>query len=71
MRGVDCPGDPTTLNLRLMSVPAPLNASNWKPPTIKWPELVAFDVTEAALLRVPVLSIAGDAGVTTAGSNDT
>ena len=62
------PAAPTTLNFRFISVPAPAKFAAWKAEMIKWPGLAAFGVTDIELLNVPVISKAGFAGCTTAGS---
>ena len=49
-------------------MPDPDNADPVKAPTIKWPELLEFVVTDIELLSVPTESNTGDAGVTTVGS---
>jgi len=66
---LDCPAVPTTLNFRFSKVPDPVNDPAWKAEMIKCPGLLVFAVIDIALLTVPVASKAGDAGVTTAGSN--
>lgn len=60
---------PITLNLRFMSVPDPDKADPVKAPIIRWPELLEFAVIDIELLTVPDESNAGEAGVTTVGSN--
>jgi hypothetical protein len=71
---VICPGLPTTLKFRMISVPEPDNAPAWKPETVKCPGLLAFGVTNMLLLNVPAVVMQAlaahakpPAGVTTAG----
>lgn len=65
MSPVDCPGEPTTLKRRFISVPEPLNVAVWNMLSSRCPGLFVFGVTVAALLNVPVVSKGGEAGVTT------
>jgi len=57
------------LNFRFSRVPDPESAPALKAEIIRCPELLVFAETDMPLLTVPVASKAGDAGVTTAGSN--
>ena len=54
-----------TSNLRLISVPTPDKFVVVKAPRIKWPALPVFGETVIALLNVPDVLKAGDAGVKT------
>jgi len=58
------------LNLRLISVPPPTNAPPWNAEIIRCPGFDAFGVIDIELLSVPAISVAGEAGVTTVGSNE-
>lgn len=59
------------MNLRLISVPPPTNAPPWNAEIIRCPGFDAFGVIDIAELRVPAISVGGEAGVTTVGSNET
>jgi hypothetical protein len=53
--GVDCPALPITVKFRMTSVPEPASDADWKPETVKCPELLAFGVTNMVLLNVPAV----------------
>jgi len=53
-----------------MSVPEPINDAPWNAETIRCPALAEFGVIDIALLSVPTVSVGGEAGVITVGSNE-
>jgi len=53
-----------------MSVPEPAKAAPWNAEMIRCPAFDEFGVIDIELLSVPAISVAGEAGVTTAGSNE-
>lgn len=59
------------MNLKLISVPDPTNAPPWNAEIMRCPGFDAFGVIDIAELSVPAISVGGEAGVTTVGSNET
>lgn len=56
------------MNLRLISVPEPVNGVAVNAETIRCPAFEVFGMIDIELLKVPAILVAGDAGVSTDGS---
>ena len=59
------------MNFRFIKIPAPVSGALWNAEMIRWPGKLVFGVIAILALNVPAISYAGDAGVTTVGSNVT